>query len=209
MIHTVNITSTGADNATWYALVLKYDQSEQSVLISKFENVVFRLDPPAMTRQSMRVRSYERCFNFQEANQVFFEEIGRCAALPGYSVVFTNREKPIFDGQTAALIKRYPKKDAMEFTEVALRRAYDQINGSPTKISARERQLQIDLERERAKNRQLQKPYWQKRVEEQRAAIAEKEAEMERRRLESVENIKKYHEQEANGTLPFEAPYDE
>jgi len=207
LIHTVNITSVGADNATWYALILKYDQSEQSVLIAKFDNVVFLLDPSTMTRESLRVRSYERCFNYQEANTVFYQEIGRCASLSGYSTVFTNRERPIFDSKLTALMARFPKKDAADFTSTALRRAYDQINGSPTKISARERELMRQLEAEKSKNR---RPNFRQKKEEARRERAEKEAAMfEEKRLKSIESIRRYHEQEANGTLPFEPSEDD
>lgn len=206
MIHTVNITSVGADNATWYALILKYDQSEQSVLIAKFDNVVFLLDPSAMTRESLRVRSYERCFNYQEANTVFYQEIGRCASLSGYSTVFTNRERPIFDSKLTAVMRRFPKKDASDFTSTALRRAYDQINGSPTKISARERELQLQLEAERSRNR---RSTWQKKAEARREREEKEAAMFEEKRQKSLESIRRYHEREANGTLPFEISEDD
>lgn len=161
MVNNIVITQTGAVNVPWYALITKDIKNYPSVMIVKFVNYVFLIDPSAMDRGSLWIREFERFYSKESilANDGFHAKIGEICAKTGLSHIFRPRptNRVIYPAEMAALLPSFPTDEASAFAHTAILRTKDQIYGTNQEITEREKVLQRQIDELNQKKRKKKK----------------------------------------------------
>lgn len=148
MVPTIILTEVRESNQPWFALITKNNPPNPSAMVVKYVNYVFVIDPTAMSRGSLWIRSFERFYSQDSnaSNEGFFTTLGQISVAPGTARYFkVARDKIIYPGELATLLARFPIEDASYFAKGAMNRTHDQIFGTNQQITAREQKLLREL----------------------------------------------------------------
>lgn len=159
MIESIVITQTGAVNKPWYALITKLVPPYPSAMVAKFENYVFVLDPSAMDRRSIWIRSFERYYSKETmANDGFYAQVGSLIAIPHTSSLFkVMKNRIIYPAELAELLPRFPVDDAGYFVHAAINRTHDQIYGTSKERTDREKKMAKEMDELRLSKKKKKK----------------------------------------------------
>ena len=156
MIPTIILTEVHESNQPWFALITKNDPPNPSAMVVKYVNYVFVIDPTAMSRGSLWIRSFERFYSQDSnaSNEGFYTTLGQISIAPGNARYFkVARDKIIYPGELATLLARFPTDDASHFAKAAINRTKEQIFGTNQQITAREQKLIREMDaQQRAKS---------------------------------------------------------
>lgn len=148
MVPSVILTEVRESNQPWFALITKIEPPNPSAMLVKFVNYVFVIDPVAMGRGSLWIRSFERFYSQHStaANAGFHATLGELSIAPGTAKAFkVAHDKIIYPGELATILSKFPTDDAAFFATAAMNRTREQIYGTTKQITSRERKLIKEL----------------------------------------------------------------